>query len=328
VILLRININGFSMNLDIFKHDSTITNSDREKLLGQNSIVIWLTGLSGSGKSTIANEIAIELHKMGKLTYILDGDNIRLGLNKDLTFSDIDRKENIRRISETAKLMSDAGVIVITAFISPFINERDMAKNIIGEDKFFEIFVNTPIEVCENRDPKGLYNKARKGEIKMFTGIDSPYENPISPYMTLLTENDNPNLLANNVINQLISDGNLISTIKEVDNLDKKKTLAIDFDGVIHRYSKGFKGVDNIYDLPMEGTYEALTELKNRGYILKILSSRPKEFILKWLKENDLDEFITEVSNHKFPASLYIDDRGFNFKNWSQCLTNIKTYIK
>jgi adenylyl-sulfate kinase len=316
------------MNLDIFKHDSTITNSDREKLLGQNSIVIWLTGLSGSGKSTIANEIAIELHKMGKLTYILDGDNIRLGLNKDLTFSDIDRKENIRRISETAKLMSDAGVIVITAFISPFINERDMAKNIIGEDKFFEIFVNTPIEVCENRDPKGLYNKARKGEIKMFTGIDSPYENPISPYMTLLTENDNPNLLANNVINQLISDGNLISTIKEVDNLDKKKTLAIDFDGVIHRYSKGFKGVDNIYDLPMEGTYEALTELKNRGYILKILSSRPKEFILKWLKENDLDEFITEVSNHKFPASLYIDDRGFNFKNWSQCLTNIKTYIK
>lgn len=316
------------MNLDIFKHDSTITNSDREKLLGQNSIVIWLTGLSGSGKSTIANEIAIELHKMGKLTYILDGDNIRLGLNKDLTFSDIDRKENIRRISETAKLMSDAGVIVITAFISPFINERDMAKNIIGEDKFFEIFVNTPIEVCENRDPKGLYNKARKGEIKMFTGIDSPYENPISPYMTLLTENDNPNLLANNVINQLISDGNLISTIKEVDNLDKKKTLAIDFDGVIHRYSKGFKGVDNIYDLPMEGTYEALTELKNRGYILKILSSRPKEFILKWLKENDLDGFITEVSNHKFPASLYIDDRGFNFKNWSQCLTNIKTYIK
>jgi adenylylsulfate kinase len=316
------------MNLDIFKHDSTITNSDREKLLGQNSIVIWLTGLSGSGKSTIANEIAIELHKMGKLTYILDGDNIRLGLNKDLTFSDIDRKENIRRISETAKLMSDAGVIVITAFISPFINERDMAKNIIGEDKFFEIFINTPIEVCENRDPKGLYNKARKGEIKMFTGIDSPYEKPISPYMTLLTENDNPNLLANNVINQLISDGNLISTIKEVDNLDKKKTLAIDFDGVIHRYSKGFKGVDNIYDIPMEGTYEALTELKNRGYILKILSSRPKEFILKWLKENDLDGFITEVSNHKFPASLYIDDRGFNFKNWSQCLTNIRTYIK
>lgn len=316
------------MNLDITKHNSTVTNNDRENLIGQKSIVIWLTGLSGSGKSTIANELANQFHKMGKLSYILDGDNIRLGLNKDLGFSDTDRKENIRRIAETAKLMSDAGVIVITAFISPFINEREIAKQIIGEDKFFEIFVNTPLELCESRDPKGLYKKARLGEIPMFTGIDSPYEQPINPYMSLFTDNETAIESSKVIINKLTTDKQLISPIKEIDNLDKKKTLAIDFDGVIHKYSQGFKGLDNIYDGPMDGTYEALTKLKEEGYTLKILSSRPKEYIIKWLEENNLDKFITEVSNHKFPASLYIDDRGFNFKNWSQCLTNIKLYLK
>ena len=316
------------MNLDITKHNSTVTNNDRENLIGQKSIVIWLTGLSGSGKSTIANELANQFHKMGKLSYILDGDNIRLGLNKDLGFSDTDRKENIRRIAETAKLMSDAGVIVITAFISPFINEREIAKQIIGEDKFFEIFINTPLELCESRDPKGLYKKARLGEIPMFTGIDSPYEQPINPYMTLFTDNETAIESSKVIINKLTTDKQLISPIKEIDNLDKKKTLAIDFDGVIHKYSQGFKGLDNIYDGPMDGTYEALTKLKEEGYTLKILSSRPKEYIIKWLEENNLDKFITEVSNHKFPASLYIDDRGFNFKNWSQCLTNIKLYLK
>lgn len=316
------------MNLDITKHNSTVTNNDRENLIGQKSIVIWLTGLSGSGKSTIANELANQFHKMGKLSYILDGDNIRLGLNKDLGFSDADRKENIRRIAETAKLMSDAGVIVITAFISPFINEREIAKQIIGEDKFFEIFINTPLELCESRDPKGLYKKARLGEIKMFTGIDSPYEQPINPYMSLFTDNETAIESSKMIINKLTTDEQLISPIKEIDNLDKKKTLAIDFDGVIHKYSQGFKGLDNIYDGPMDGTHEALTKLKEEGYTLKILSSRPKEYIIKWLEENNLDKFITEVSNHKFPASLYIDDRGFNFKNWGQCLTNIKLYLK
>ena len=316
------------MNLDITKHTSTVTNNDRENLIGQKSIVIWLTGLSGSGKSTIANELATQLHKMGKLSYILDGDNIRLGLNKDLGFSDTDRKENIRRIAETAKLMSDAGVIVITAFISPFINEREIAKQIIGEDKFFEVFINTPLELCESRDPKGLYKKARLGEIPMFTGIDSPYEQPINPYMSLFTDNETPIESSKVIVDKLTTDKQLVSPIKEIDNLDKKKTLAIDFDGVIHKYSQGFKGLDNIYDGPMDGTYEALTKLKEEGYTLKILSSRPKEYIIKWLEENNLDKFITEVSNHKFPASLYIDDRGFNFKNWGQCLTNIKLHLK
>ena len=316
------------MNLDITKHNSTVTNNDRENLIGQKSIVIWLTGLPGSGKSTIANELANQFHKMGKLSYILDGDNIRLGLNKDLGFSDTDRKENIRRIGETAKLMSDAGVIVITAFISPFINEREIAKQIIGEDKFFEVFINTPLELCESRDPKGLYKKARLGQILMFTGIDSPYEEPTNPYMSLFTDKENPIESSKEIINKLTIDKQLISPIKEIDNLDKKKTLAIDFDGVIHKYSKGFKGLDNIYDGPMDGTYEALTKLIEEGYTLKILSSRPKEYIIKWLEENNLDKFITEVSNHKFPASLYIDDRGFNFKNWNQCLTNIKLYLK
>lgn len=316
------------MSLDIFKQTTTVTNNDRENLIGQKSIVIWLTGLSGSGKSTIANEIANQLHKMGKLSYILDGDNVRLGLNKDLGFSDDDRKENIRRIAETAKLMSDAGVIVITAFISPFINEREMAKQIIGEDKFYEIFINTPLDLCESRDPKGLYKKARMGQIPMFTGIDSPYEQPLNPYLSINTDDSNPFDSAKSIVNHLISDSKLMSPTKEINNLDKKKTLAIDFDGVIHKYSQGFKGLANIYDGPMDGTYEALSKLKEDGYILKILSSRPKEYIIKWLEENNLDKFISEVSNHKFPASLYIDDRGFNFKNWSQCLTNINSHLK
>jgi len=224
--------------------------------------------------------------------------------------------------------MSDAGVIVITAFISPFINEREIAKQIIGEDKFFEVFINTPLELCESRDPKGLYKKARLGEIPMFTGIDSPYEQPINPYMSLFTDNETAIESSKVIVDKLTTDKQLVSPIKEIDNLDKKKTLAIDFDGVIHKYSQGFKGLDNIYDGPMDGTYEALTKLKEEGYTLKILSSRPKEYIIKWLEENNLDKFITEVSNHKFPASLYIDDRGFNFKNWGQCLTNIKLHLK
>lgn len=194
---------------DLFKHEHIITKVDRQKLLNQKSPVIWLTGLSGSGKSTIANELSKQLMELGKLCYILDGDNIRLGLNKDLTFSDDDRKENIRRIAEVAKLMSDAGVITITAFISPFIEERNNAKQIVGEDNFFEIFVDSSLELCESRDPKGLYKKARLGEIKMFTGIDSPYEKPIDPYMVLNTEICNPSECANEIITKLNSDSNL-----------------------------------------------------------------------------------------------------------------------
>lgn len=145
------------------------------------SPIIWLTGLSGSGKSTIANELELELEKMGVKSYVLDGDNIRTGLNKDLGFSDDDRKENIRRIAEVAKLFSDSGTLTITAFISPFIQEREKAKEIIGADNFIEVYVNASLEICEKRDVKGLYKKARAGEIKNFTGIDSIYEEPIRP---------------------------------------------------------------------------------------------------------------------------------------------------
>jgi adenylyl-sulfate kinase len=165
---------------NLVEHAHKVTKEDRQQLLKQKSPVIWLTGLSGSGKSTIANELAIKLQQEGKLAYILDGDNVRMGLNKDLGFSDDDRKENIRRIAEVAKLLSDTGVIVITAFISPFREEREKAKEIIGRDNFIEVFVRTSLETCEKRDPKGLYKKARAGEIPMFTGIDSPYEEPLN----------------------------------------------------------------------------------------------------------------------------------------------------
>lgn len=174
------------MTTNIIKHDYSITMEDRNNLLGHKSPVIWLTGLSGSGKSTIANLLAKNLYDKQNLVYVLDGDNIRSGLNKDLGFSDEARKENIRRISEVAKLMSDAGVIVITAFISPFIEERQVAKNIIG-DNFCEVFVDANLEVCESRDPKGLYKKARAGQIPSFTGIDSPYESPLNPDIKLNT---------------------------------------------------------------------------------------------------------------------------------------------
>jgi len=167
-----------------------VKRKDREKIKRQKACVIWLTGLSGSGKSTIANEVEYRLNKMSYHTYLLDGDNIRSGLNSDLGFSETDRKENIRRISEVAKLFIDAGIITITAFISPFIEDRKRAREIIGED-FIEVFVDTSLEECIKRDPKGLYKKALKGEIKNFTGIDSPYEKPTNPDIYIdTTKND------------------------------------------------------------------------------------------------------------------------------------------
>ncbi|AEA33041.1 adenylyl-sulfate kinase [Hippea maritima] len=175
-------------NFNIVYHPHKITKSDRSKIKGHKPCIIWLTGLSGSGKSTIANALEEKLNRMHVHTYLLDGDNIRHGLNKDLGFSIEDRKENIRRISEVAKLFVDAGLIVITAFISPFREERNYARSLVRSDEFIEVFVDTPIEVCEQRDPKGLYKKARKGEIKEFTGIDSPYEPPLSPEIHLKTD--------------------------------------------------------------------------------------------------------------------------------------------
>lgn len=159
----------------------------REKMNGHKGQVLWLTGLSGSGKSTIANALEKELYAEGKKTYVLDGDNIRHGLNKDLGFNDKDRVENIRRVAEVAKLMCDAGLIVITAFISPFRTERDMARSLFQSGEFKEIFISTPLNIAEQRDPKGLYKKARKGEIPNFTGINSPYEKPLNPELSLDT---------------------------------------------------------------------------------------------------------------------------------------------
>ncbi len=164
--------------MNIIAHEFKISQKDREKIKDQNSMTIWMSGLSGSGKSTIANNLEFTLNSMGYHTYILDGDNTRLGLNKNLGFSEEDRVENIRRVSEVCKLMNDAGLIVICSFISPFQKVRDQAREIIGEERFVEVFVDADLNTCELRDPKGLYKKARAGEIKDFTGISSPFETP------------------------------------------------------------------------------------------------------------------------------------------------------
>ena len=163
--------------MNIFSQNFFIKKEDREKIKNQKSCTIWLTGLSGSGKSTIANLVDQKLYELGYHTYILDGDNTRMSLNKDLGFSEEDRVENIRRVSEVCKLMNDSGLVVICSFISPFEKNREQAKEIIG-DNFFEVFVDASLETCEIRDPKGLYKKARLGEIKDFTGISSPFEIP------------------------------------------------------------------------------------------------------------------------------------------------------
>ncbi len=163
---------------NVHRQALSITREDREHLNGHKGRVIWFTGLSGSGKSTLANALEKALHQQGRRTYILDGDNIRQGLNRDLGFTEADRVENIRRVAEVARLMMDAGLIVMTAFISPFRRERDMARQVIGADHMIEVYVNTPLDICEQRDPKGLYRKARSGQLPNMTGIDSPYEPP------------------------------------------------------------------------------------------------------------------------------------------------------
>jgi adenylylsulfate kinase len=166
-------------------HETTVTKQDRHAQNGHGSCVLWFTGLSGSGKSTIANAVSNELFRQGINEYVLDGDNIRHGLNKDLGFSEYDRTENIRRIGEVAKLFVDSGKVVTTAFISPFRSDRDQVRSIFSEQEFIEVFVDCPIEECERRDPKQLYAKARAGEIKDFTGIDSPYEAPEQAEITI-----------------------------------------------------------------------------------------------------------------------------------------------
>jgi len=168
-------------------HDGQVTRSDREKQRGQRGVTIWLTGLSGSGKSTVAVAAEKALHDLGKATYILDGDNIRMGLNSNLGFSPADRTENIRRIGEVAKLFTDAGIIVFTSFISPYRADRDQVRAIMADGDFVEVYVAADLETCEGRDVKGLYKKARAGEIPEFTGISAPYEEPEKPELVLDT---------------------------------------------------------------------------------------------------------------------------------------------
>ena len=168
-------------NKNIVWHDHQLNKEERSAMKAQKPCILWFTGLSGSGKSTIANAVEVKLAQLKKHTYLLDGDNVRHGLNKDLGFNDTDRVENIRRIGECSNLFADAGMIVLSAFISPFRDDREIVRTLAQEGEFIEVFIDAPLEVCEQRDPKGLYVKARKGEIPHFTGISSPYEVPEKP---------------------------------------------------------------------------------------------------------------------------------------------------
>ena len=176
--------------LNTIYHNATVTRQRREELNDHKSVIIWFTGLSGSGKSTLAHSVEEELYKLNCRTFVLDGDNVRHGLSSNLTFSDNDRKENIRRIGETAKLMMEAGVIAITAFISPFREDRDLVRRLLPQKDFIEIYCKASLEICESRDVKGLYRRARAGEIKDYTGIDSPYEAPDNPELVIDTDSE------------------------------------------------------------------------------------------------------------------------------------------
>jgi len=189
----------------IKKQEYTINRRDRESLNKHRSCLIWFTGLSGSGKSTIANLLEKKLYEQKINTYSLDGDNLRRGLNKELTFSKEDRTENLRRTAEVAKLFVDAGIVVIAAFISPYIKIREEIKEIVGTDDYIEVFVNTPIEICEQRDIKGLYKKARAGEIKNFTGINAPFEIPVNPTIEIQTVNESPDEAVTKILSVLKS---------------------------------------------------------------------------------------------------------------------------
>ena len=194
-------------------HEHRVARELKEKRNQHKSRVLWFTGLSGSGKSTVANATEKVLHDMGLQTYILDGDNVRMGLNKDLGFSPEDRTENIRRITEVANLFADSGSIVLTAFISPYREDRDKAREIISTEDFIEVFVSADLLVCESRDPKGLYKKARAGEIKGFTGIDAPYEAPLNPELIVETDKNDIETCAQIVVDHLVEEGIISKTL-------------------------------------------------------------------------------------------------------------------
>ena len=192
---------------NIVWHDHKITRAERASTKSQKPCLLWFTGLSGSGKSTIANALDVALHQRGYHTFLLDGDNVRHGLCKDLGFSDEDRVENIRRIGEVSKLFADAGLIVLSAFISPFASDRRLVRNLFPAGEFIEVFMDTPLDTCEDRDPKGLYQKARSGEIKHFTGIDSPYEAPARPEVRLDTSSMSVDQCVDRLISFLVEQG-------------------------------------------------------------------------------------------------------------------------
>lgn len=192
------------MNENVIPHEYKISKTDRQKNNKHNSFLIWFTGLSGSGKSTIANVVEQELYKLGVKTYILDGDNIRKGINVDLTFAPRDRTENMRRIAEIANLMLDAGLVVLAAFVSPYKKDRENIKNIVKDINFVEVYVNTSIEECEHRDVKGLYKKARAGEIKNMTGISAPYQSPEKPDIEIKTEEKTVDEAVNDIVNYIM----------------------------------------------------------------------------------------------------------------------------
>ena len=195
------------MSTNITWHEASLDKQLRRKQFEHHSFVLWFTGLSGSGKSTVANAAAKALFDEGLNPYVLDGDNIRHGLNKDLGFSEEDRTENIRRIGEVSKLFVDSGQIVLTAFISPFVKDRELVRELLESDEFIEVYIKCPVDECEKRDPKGLYEKARQGLIKDFTGIDSPYEEPVNPEIVVETDKHSIDECVEQIINYLKSKG-------------------------------------------------------------------------------------------------------------------------
>ena len=209
------------MNKNIRWHNATVTRRDRERLNGHRSFILWFTGLSGAGKSTLAHRVEELLFLRGCRTYVFDGDNVRHGLCSDLGFSAEDRHENIRRIGEMSKLFVDAGVIALTAFISPFRRDRDMVRNLVEPGDFIEIYCNTPLEICEQRDVKGLYRKARRGEIKDFTGISSPYEPPENPEIVVDTGTEPLETCARQILDYLERNGKIAAIPEELKQWEK-----------------------------------------------------------------------------------------------------------
>lgn len=265
--------------------------------------IYWFTGQPGSGKTVLSTKLKkiLEENTNNKVFHI-DGDELRTLYNNQ-KYGKEGRYENIKRAQDIAKFIHNSGHNVVVSLVAPYLELREEFKQTMGEN-LVELYIHT----TETRGREQFHTDEYEKPTENFIDVDTT---SISPEETIKT-----------IVKSLDIE------LTDVDNLDKKKTIAIDFDGVIHAYSKGYRGADNIYDKPLDGTEQALQQLKDDGFTLKILSSRPKKFIKPWLEKYNLDKYITDISNHKFPATLYIDDRGFHFKNWGQCLTNIKNHPK